>query len=353
MLDTITDVDVTVADLYVVPLLLISRAVSPPGVLLVASIYVALTVLSQLLSSGDLWGSTALFNLYFALATIVLTAYLVFRSRSAELALRSSQDQLAHLARVTALGELTASIAHEVNQPLAAIVANTDASLRWLAAAPPNVEEARNAVEDVAKDGSRASALIQRVRAMVRKGPPQISPIDVNEAIQEIVALAHAEADRRRAILETELSSELPPVFGDRVQVQQVILNLILNALEATSDRPAGQRRIVIKTAPHAPSEVAISVHDSGKGLPDDIDRVFETFYTTKPDGMGMGLSISRSIIRGHGGRFWATRNHPQGAVFHFTLPTNREPDPDNGVEAIHPLSTGRTWQTIPLRPPR
>jgi signal transduction histidine kinase len=156
-----------------------------------------------------------------------------------------------------------------------------------------------------------------------------MSPIDINEAILEIVALTHAEAEGRSIIVETELSNQLPPVFGDRIQIQQVILNLVLNALEATSDSPAGQRRVVIKTAPHAPSQVAISVHDSGKGLPDDIDRVFETFYTTKPDGMGMGLSISHSIIQGHGGRLWTTRNHPRGAVFHFTLPTDREPDPD------------------------
>ena len=184
-------------------------------------------------------------------------------------------------------------------------------------------------MQDVVKDGSRASAVIQRVRAMVRKTPPQMSPIDINEAVLQIMTLTHAEAEGRRITVDTELSNGLLPVFGDRIQVQQVILNLLLNALEATGDSPAGQRRVVIKTAPHTPSEVGISVLDCGKGLPDDIDRVFETFYTTKPDGMGMGLSISRSIIQGHGGRLWATQNHPQGAVFHFTLPTNREADPD------------------------
>jgi C4-dicarboxylate-specific signal transduction histidine kinase len=329
VLDALTDVDLEVADLYVIPILLISRAVSSRGVLLVASICVPLTVAGNAVSPGDFWGYISLLNMFFAITVIGFTAYLIVRSQSAELALRNSQDQLARFMRITALGQLVASITHEVNQPLAAVVANADASLRWLAMTPPNVAEVRSALEDVVKHGERASAVIQRVRAMVRKEPPQMNPIDVNEAVLEMVALAHAEAERRSVTLETDLSSDLPPVFGDRVQVQQVILNLVLNALEATGDSAAGERRVAIKTGLHARSEVSISVHDSGKGLPDDIERVFETFYTTKPDGMGMGLSISRSIVEGLGGRLWATRNLPRGAIFQLTLPTEREPDAD------------------------
>jgi signal transduction histidine kinase len=285
-----------------------------------------LTVVSHFVSPGDTWGNTALVNLSFVLASIALTAFILYRNRSAELALRESQNQLAHLMRVTNLGELTASISHEVNQPLAGIVTNAHACLRWLAAQPPNLEEARQAVERIVKGGNRAGAVIQRVRAMMKKSPPQMDWVDINDTILEVMALTRGAAESRRATLETELSSGLPPVPGDRIQVQQVILNLVLNALEAIDANDATPRKVVIETGREGATDVRVSVRDSGKGLgPQALEQVFDAFYTTKPDGMGMGLAISRSIIQAHDGRLWAMPNTPRGAVFRFTLPVHRE----------------------------
>jgi PAS domain S-box-containing protein len=237
--------------------------------------------------------------------------------------LRQLEADLRHLNRVSMMGELAASVAHEVNQPLAGIVSNGSACLRWLAGDKFNVEEVREAIRDIVRDGKRAGEIITRIRALATKRPaPRKEELDLNETITEVLALAGDEAKNRRVMLRTQFADDLFPVRGDRVQLQQVALNLILNAFEAMSgitDRP---RELVITTRNINTAEVQVTVDDSGPGLdPNTMDKIFKSFYTTKPSGMGMGLSISRSIIEAHGGRLWAACKDGPGAMFHFTLP--------------------------------
>jgi len=224
------------------------------------------------------------------------------------------------------LGELTASIAHEVNQPLAAIVTNGNACLRWLAGATPNLSEGRQAVERIIKDSYRASEVIARIRTLVKKTPPRSDWVDLNEVIVEVLALAQNEARRHRVSLNRQLKENLPLVRGDRVQLQQVVLNLIMNGLEAIARNKDGPRELSVSSEADDANNVTIAVRDSGEGLdPANLEHVFDAFYTTKPQGMGMGLAISRTIIQSHGGRLWATANTPKGAVFQFTLSTNHD----------------------------
>jgi len=242
--------------------------------------------------------------------------------KRAEEALQEAQAELAHVARLTTMGELTASIAHEVNQPLTAVVNNGNACLRWLGGEVPNLGEAREAVTRIVREGTRASEVIRRIRSLLKKTPSQIVPLDINELIRGVLALTHGEFLRKAISLRTELAPEIPAVMGDHVQLQQVILNLILNAVEATSITTEGPRQLVVASQRHEPDQVIIAVRDSGVGIdPKDLDHLFDPFFTTKPDGMGMGLSISRSIIEAHGGRLWASPNEGRGATFQFTLP--------------------------------
>jgi C4-dicarboxylate-specific signal transduction histidine kinase len=246
------------------------------------------------------------------------------RERGEEL--QRVQTELAHVTRVMTLGELTASIAHEVNQPLAAIVTNGNATLRWLAGAKPNLPEARSAVERIIKDSYRASEVIARIRAFVKKRAPRNDLIDLNEVIVEVFALAQNQARHSHVDLKRQLGNDLPLVRGDRVQLQQVILNLIVNGLEAIAKSKDGARELLVSSNQDEDENVIVAVTDSGEGLdPAKLESVFEAFFTTKPEGMGMGLAISRTIIEAHGGRLWATANSPRGAVFQFTLPTNAE----------------------------
>ena len=242
--------------------------------------------------------------------------------RHANEILRERANELAHVSRVMTLGELTASIAHEVNQPLAAIVTNSNACLRWLGGTTPNLGEARQAVERIIKDGYRASEVISRVRTLVKKAPPRSDLVDLNDVILEVLALAQSEARRKDVSPKQELASDLPPVLGDRVQLQQVILNLIINGFEAIANVSDGARELSISSGRDESDNLIVAVRDSGAGLDQaDSERVFDAFFTTKPDGMGMGLAICRTIIESHGGRLWATNNAPRGAVFQFTLP--------------------------------
>jgi signal transduction histidine kinase len=227
------------------------------------------------------------------------------------------------------VGELTASIAHEVNQPLAAIVTNGNATLRWLGGVTPNLYEARQAVERIIKDSYRASEVITRIRALVKKGEPRNDLVDINEIIVEVFALAQDQARRSHIHLNRQLDDDVPPVRGDRVQLQQVILNLIVNGLEAIAKGKDGLRELTVRSNKDEQDHVSVAVSDSGEGLdPANLEHVFDAFFTTKPDGMGMGLAISRTIIEAHGGRLWATSNHPNGTVFQFTLPANAERAP-------------------------
>ena len=241
----------------------------------------------------------------------------------AEQALRRAQAELAHVARVATMGELTASIAHEVNQPIAATVLNAQAALHWLGAGQPNLEEARQALARIVDDGKRAGDVIRRIRDLIKRAPSRVEWLDINNAIREVIELTRAETVKNDVSMQTELAAGLPLVEGDRVELQHVVLNLIVNAVEAMSAVAEGTRELLISTA-RADADVLVTVQDSGPGMPaEGLERVFEPFHTTKPTGLGMGLSISRSIIVAHGGRLWASANAPRGAVFQFTVPTN------------------------------
>jgi C4-dicarboxylate-specific signal transduction histidine kinase len=217
---------------------------------------------------------------------------------------------------------MTASIAHEVNQPIAAVVTGAGACLRWLAAQPPDLEEARQALDRIVKDGNRASDVISRIRALVRKARPRKDRLDLNETILEVVALTRGEVQRNRVSLQTRLSSDMPLIVGDRIQLQQVVLNLIINAIEAMSGVCDEPRELLVDSGRDDSNGVLVAVRDSGPGLNSaSLDHLFEPFYTTKSEGIGMGLAISHSIIEAHGGRLWAAPNVPQGAIFQFTLP--------------------------------
>ena len=247
--------------------------------------------------------------------------------KRAEGALHHAQTELAHVARVATLGEMTASIAHEINQPLGAIVNNANACLRWLAA--QNFEEARQSAALVVADGHRAGEIITRIRALANKAPPRKEWLDINETIREVLALARSEVQRSGVALETRLSDDVhyvPLILADRIQLQQVILNLIVNGIEAMSEADNSARELLVSSGTAEARQVLVAVRDSGSGLdPKTLDHIFDPFYTTKAQGMGMGLAISRSIIEAHGGRLWATANQDSGSTFQFTLPTGGE----------------------------
>jgi PAS domain S-box-containing protein len=249
--------------------------------------------------------------------------------KRAEEARLGAQNKLAHANRVTTMGQLTASIAHEVNQPIAATVANAQAALRWLDCRPPDLEEARQALASIVTDGKRAGEVIARVRDLIKKKPPRKERLEINRAIREVIELTRGEAAKNGVSVQTELVDGLPLIQGDRVELQQVILNLIINAVEAMSGISKGARELLVTTGKAESGGVLVAVRDSGPGLASaNLERLFESFYTTKPGGLGLGLSICHSIIEAHGGRLWASANVPCGAIFQFALP----PHPDCGA---------------------
>ena len=252
----------------------------------------------------------------------IATVQDVTARRLSEEALDKARSELARVARAMSFGALTASIAHEVNQPLSGIITNASTCLRMLNADPPNIDGARETARRTIRDGNRASEVIMRLHALFSKKEFTLESLDLNEAAQEVIALSSSELQRNRVILQTEFADGLPPVTGDRVQLQQVILNLFLNASDAMSTVESRPRHLVIRTERHEPDRVRLSVQDAGVGIdPHDLDRLFEPFYTTKSGGMGIGLSVSRSIIQSHHGRLWAAPNHGPGATFSFSLP--------------------------------
>jgi PAS domain S-box-containing protein len=246
--------------------------------------------------------------------------------RASEQRLLVAQMELAHVTRVTTLGELTASISHEVSQPLAAIVNAAAACRRWLDGGTPNLDEARSAVDWIVKESHRASEVIRRVRALANKTDLEKVPLDTNDVVEEVIALVQRELDSHQVLSRIELAPGLPMILGDRVQLQQVIINLVMNGIEAmqsVSDRP---RTLVIRSQQDESHRVLVTVTDSGVGIStENADRLFNAFFTTKSSGMGIGLSICRSIVEAHGGRLWATANAPRGATFQFTLPANAD----------------------------
>jgi PAS domain S-box-containing protein len=249
----------------------------------------------------------------------------VTSTRLAELELQNTRTELAHVMRVTSLGELTASIAHEVNQPLGAVVANAEACLGWLDRESPDLNEAHAAIERIVRDGHRAGEVIRRVRALIKRTDTQMMPLDVNEIVSEAMNIIEHELLRHRVSHRMELSSDLPVVLGDRIQLQQVLLNLIINGIEAMQPITDRQRELVIRSEQDETQQVQVTVMDCGIGLSaESAHRIFDAFITTKSSGMGMGLSICRSIIQAHGGRIWASSNEPFGAAVQFTLPQHR-----------------------------
>ena len=248
----------------------------------------------------------------------------VSKRKRADEALRQTRADLAHIHRVTTMGELAASISHEVMQPLGAGVTNAEAALRWLGAQPPDLDEVRQALGRAVKDGRRAAEIIGRIRTLIKKEPLRKDALEVNEAIVEVIALTRGEVMKNNVSVQTQLAEGLPLIQGDRVQLQQVILNLIINAVEAMSGVSEGSRGLLIGTGKDASGGVLVAVQDSGPGLnPESFERLFNSFYTTKPGGTGMGLSICRSIVEAHGGRIWATPNGGPGITVQFALPIN------------------------------
>jgi signal transduction histidine kinase len=256
-----------------------------------------------------------LFTDFAAQATIAL------ESTRRERQYREMQSDLAHANRVATMGQLTASIAHEIKQPIATASTNAAAALRFLDRSPPDVAEVREALTCIVNDAHRASDVVDRIGSLIKKAPPRKEVVDLNEAIAEVIALTYSEAVKTGVTMSTRLAPELPRVQGDRVQLQQVMLNLIVNAIQSMSGVEDSNRELHISTSV-GPEGVCVAVRDTGVGLrPESLPRLFEPFYTTKPEGMGMGLSICRSIIEAHGGRLWATRCEPRGARFQFTIP--------------------------------
>jgi len=257
-------------------------------------------------------------------------------ARDSERRYREAMMELGHANRVSTLGQLTASIAHEISQPVAAAVTNAQAGLEWLGAQPPNLEQARQTLDCIASDGMRAGDVIDRIRALIKKAPPRKESLQINKTVLEVTSLTRGEVFKNGIAVRTQLAEGLPPVQADRVQLQQVMLNLIVNAIEAMRGVAEGSRQLLITTGRNGASGIVVSLRDSGPGLDSkDLDRLFEAFYTTKTQGMGMGLAICRSIIEAHGGRLWAAANEPQGAVFQFTLPL--EPDEIAPAEQASP----------------
>ena len=239
--------------------------------------------------------------------------------------LRQAQSDLAHINRVTTVGELTASLAHEIKQPIAAAVTDARTCLKWLARDRPDLEEAREALSRIIKDVTRAAEITTRIRSLFKKGEPQRELVDLNEIIREMIALLHSEAGRYSISIHTELANDLPNIRADRVQLQQVFMNLMLNAIDAMNEMNAA-RELTIKSERNPDNQLLISVTDTGVGLPPErADKIFDAFFTTKPQGTGMGLSISRSIVEAHGGRLRASANSVRGTTFQFTLPSDVE----------------------------
>jgi len=254
-------------------------------------------------------------------AEFIGTVMDVTERRLAEEALRTASADLGRASRLSTMGQLAASIAHEINQPLTAIVTNANACLLWLEADRLDLHEARGAATRIERNGHRAGDIVKSIRALTRKSTPEMVSLDINDVIREVIDLLRTEFRRQGVSIKTSLSSGLNSVIGDRVQLQQVVLNLTMNGIEAMTDSMHCQRRLEIRSTNDESGRVLVAVEDSGPGLePSQTERLFEAFFTTKPEGMGMGLSICRSIIESHGGRLWASPNLPNGAVFRFTL---------------------------------
>jgi len=323
--DAFTAPDQVFSGFYVLVVVMSARFCRGRDLWIVSGVCVALTLLAQVLSNhlAHDAGQTAIgaFNTVDGILVIGVATFFIQRGQLAQAALQRAQADLARVTRVTVMGELTASIAHEVNQPIAAVVTNAGACLRWLDNDTPNLDEARAAATRIVRDGTRAADIISRIRRIFTKGEQARQPVDLNQLIRETVDVLGNEAARHAVTLRTDLAGDIPAVMADRVQLQQVMVNLIVNGFDAMKDATK-TRELALRTQLSADGEVVVSVSDTGVGLPaQPSDQLFDAFFTTKPEGTGMGLSISRSIIESHRGRLWAAANSPRGATFLFALP--------------------------------
>ena len=339
--DTVTDLEIAFPAFYTVIVLIAVRFCKKREVVLVGMGCIVLTLLSDLLTIGVPASQAGIINTCISLLAIAATTYLALKIEVEKEATFEARSQLAHIARVTTLGEMTTTIAHEVNQPLTAVLINGNACLHWLDAEPPDLNEARKNIANIVRDANRASGIVVQVRDLTKGLPPENDWLKVNELILATTLLIDREIQQNQISMQTQLSDDAPLIQGDRVQLQQVLLNLLLNAIEALSSVSIGSRHLVVASAKKDSESVLVSIYDSGKGFPpDDLGRLFDPFYTTKSDGIGMGLTISRSIVESHGGRIWAKPNSPRGAVFQFTLPV------DSGI--VRSVNKGRfRWADV------
>lgn len=323
--DTATDFEIAAPVFYVAVVLLAVRWLPTYGVVALSALCIALTIMSFAFTRSGAH-TAGLINGGISISAIVLVTYLGIRMLDAEAATHVARAQLTRIARVSSLGVLTTSIAHEVNQPLTAVVTSGEAALRWLGQDPPNLDKARRAIERANSDANRASDVIVRIRGLAKGEPPHKSWVDLNDAVVEAVGLAQAEINRNDVTLRMNLADDLPLVLADKIQVQQVIGNLVLNALEAMQGASSPTLNLVVSTVRTPSDEALVAVADSGVGLPQDaLEQLFDACWTTKKGGIGMGLTISRSIVEAHDGRIWAIPNSPSGAIFQFTLPAGSE----------------------------
>jgi len=317
--DTVTDLEIAVGVFHIAVILIAMILLPKRCVIFVAAGCLLLTVLSYVLTKV---GSheAGLMNTTISIAAIVITTYLALKLVAAEAAVHDAHTRLTHMARLTSMGELTASIAHEVNQPLAAIVTSGNACLRWLDQVPPNLDRVRRSAERIIDDANRAGEVIRRIRGLAKGEVPQTEPLDVNRVVLDVLDLARGEINRRGISLRLGLADDLPMIVADRIQLQQVIGNLVLNAVEAMTE--ATDKVIEISSSTDGAGNVLFAIADSGSGLSSDaVDHLFDAFWTTKTSGMGLGLTICRSIVEAHGGRIWALPRTGPGASFHVSLP--------------------------------
>jgi signal transduction histidine kinase len=325
IIDTITPYEISAATFYVVVVLISLRFCRTQGVITISAICVVLTVVSYVLTPDGNF-ETGIINTSISLLAIAATTYLAVKSESARVTAEQAQAHLAHVVRVTTLGEIAASIAHEVNQPLTAIVTNANACTRWMYAQPPNLERAAASIESIVDDATRASEIINRVRAFATRTELKKTWMEINVVIHDVLALMQTRFRENRISVRTNLSNDLPMIFGDRIQLQQVVLNLLVNAIDAINAVPNDGREIHIISSKPNTCGATITIEDSGVGIdPASVDHLFDAFQSTKSDGMGIGLSICRSIIEAHSGQIWAAPNKPRGAAFCFTLPGDLE----------------------------
>ena len=324
LIDTTTSYEVAASVFYTVVILTAARVLNPRALIVLTGTCIGITLLSAALTPhGDY--RAGLINLAISIVAILITGYLVRKMEAARAAAHDAQARLLCIARVKSLEGLTTSIAHEVNQPLAAIVTSGNACQRWLGQEPPNLDKARQALERILDDAGRASSIIARMRSLTKGEPPYKTAFAFNDAVRDVVAMSQGEMERGGIALTVDLAPDLPRALADRVQIQQVMGNLILNAIEAIVPVAASRRAIRVSSA-HQDGKIVFSVSDSGVGLPAGVQaHLFEAFWTTKEEGIGVGLSISRTIIEANDGYIWAESNEQGGAVFAFSVPTADE----------------------------